>query len=98
MHRSIKEDSKKKYFIIFQVLLYFLHIFEIYLNFWNYKRKWKIKTRTRAVLWPMAFGTLPSPARKMASVLARHNAVTTPRASTRQCGGVLTGDAVAAGQ
>jgi hypothetical protein len=60
----------KKYFIIFQVLLYFLHIFEVYLNFWNYKRKWKIKTRTHSagpncgprpsVLGPAQLGKWPA--------------------------------------
>jgi hypothetical protein len=44
------------------VLLYFLHNFEFYLNFWNYKRKWKIKTRGHSAgphcgLLPLALGT-----------------------------------------
>jgi hypothetical protein len=42
MYRSIKEDSNKIYFIIFQVLLYFLQILEIYLIYRNLK---EMKTR-----------------------------------------------------
>jgi hypothetical protein len=38
------KDSIEIGFIFFQLVLYFLRNFEIYMNFWNYKRKWKWKT------------------------------------------------------
>jgi hypothetical protein len=37
--RSTYKDSIEIYFLVLQVLFHFLHILEVYMNFWNYKRK-----------------------------------------------------------
>jgi hypothetical protein len=41
--RYTLKDSIEIYFIFFWVFLHFLLILEFYMNFWNCKRKWKIK-------------------------------------------------------
>jgi hypothetical protein len=59
LYRSALKDSIEICFIFFWVVLYFLCIFEVYMNFWKYKRKWKLKTlgaQCWAALWPMASG------------------------------------------
>jgi hypothetical protein len=49
LSRYTKKDSNEIYFIFFRALLCFLRILEVYMNFWNSKRK--IKTENlRTVL------------------------------------------------
>jgi hypothetical protein len=38
--------SRKFYFVFLWHLFYFLHILDIYTNFWKYKQKWKIKKQS----------------------------------------------------
>jgi hypothetical protein len=55
LDRYALKDSLEIYSIFFQSLLYFLHILEVYMNFWNYKRKWYFKilgAQCWAALWP----------------------------------------------
>jgi hypothetical protein len=58
------KDSIEIGFIFFQLVLYFLRNFEIYMNFWNYKRKWKMENSTSRSR-PKASGPSPDPAMKL---------------------------------
>jgi hypothetical protein len=48
LDRYALEDSLEIYFMFFWVVLYFLCIFEVYMKFWEYKRKQKFKTRAHS--------------------------------------------------
>jgi hypothetical protein len=57
LSRSTLKDSIEIYFIFCWILLYFLHILEIYTNIWNFKRQQK--TKNRGAQWWVGFGQSP---------------------------------------
>jgi hypothetical protein len=75
MTRYTPKDFIEICFVFFRVVLYFLHILELYTIFWNYKQKWKTKKHCRTVLdrsrpvglallaWPTAISAWPAWAR-----------------------------------